>query len=71
MLSVLDNGETQMGIVIPRPPMRARERRTIEAQLNYHHDLMTKFIADGMSREDASAKAYEQVKKARQHAVDG
>ena len=53
-----------MGIVVPRPQMRSRERRTIEARLRYHHDLMTKFESEGMSREAASDKAFAQIKKA-------
>ena len=53
-----------MGIVVPRPQMRSKERRTIEARLRYHSDLMAKFQAEGMSPTDASTRAYEQLKKA-------
>lgn len=52
-----------MGIAIPRPQMRQRERRIIEATMARHSELMTKFEADGMSRQEASAKAYEQVQQ--------
>lgn len=52
-----------MGIIIPRPPMRAKERRTIEANLKRHHELMLKHEAAGLIRAEASAAAYRELKK--------
>lgn len=51
-----------MGIAIPRPQMRKKERRTIEANLARHHDLMKKYEADGLDREAASEKAMQELK---------
>lgn len=54
--------EDDMGIAIPRPQMRKKERRTIEANLARHHDLMKKYEADGLDREAASEKAMQELK---------
>jgi hypothetical protein len=51
-----------MGIVIPRPPMRGKERRTIEANLKRHHELMKQFEAEGLDRNEASSKAMQAMK---------
>jgi hypothetical protein len=48
-----------MGIAIPRPQMRSRERRSLEWSLRRHNELTRQFEADGMSR---AAKAYEIVR---------
>ncbi len=47
-----------MGIIKPRPAMRAKERRTVEETLRHHAELMKRFEADGLSRDEASHKAY-------------
>jgi len=46
-----------MGIFNPRPQMRKRERRVIEARLARHAELMREHESAGMSREDASRQA--------------
>ena len=51
-----------MGIAIPRPQMRKKERRTIEENLKRHWDLMNKYILDGLPRDEASAKAMKELK---------
>ena len=51
-----------MGIVVPRPQMRSKERRTIEFRLRRHADLMKDFQEQGLSPTEASSKAYEIVK---------
>jgi hypothetical protein len=50
-----------MGIVIPRPPLRAAGSRRIRARLARHAEIMAELEADGMSREAASAEAYVRV----------
>jgi hypothetical protein len=47
-----------MGLAIPRPSMRQGEERRIRAQLQRHAELTTQFVSEGMSREEASRKAY-------------
>ena len=47
-----------MGIAIPRPQMRSRERRKIEANLARHNELMQGFIKEGFGRDEASSRAY-------------
>lgn len=42
-----------MGIVIPRPQMRSKERRTIEARLRAYDDA----IKSGFTREEAMREA--------------
>ena len=51
-----------MGIAVPRPAMRAQGRRFLERRLARHAELMKQFVAEGMSRDDASRKAYDIVK---------
>lgn len=46
-----------MGLAVPRPAMRARERRTIEANLRLHAAAMKELQAAGMSRDEASRAA--------------
>jgi hypothetical protein len=54
-----------MGIVVPRPQMRGKEARTIEANIRRHIDLTQKYQAEGMSKEAASRKSYEEIKSGR------
>jgi hypothetical protein len=42
--------------------MRARERREKESKLRLHAEYMRRLEAEGMSREDASRKAFFMVK---------
>lgn len=51
-----------MGIVNPRPPMRRKEARTIYERMRLHMEFMERLEAEGMSREDASRKAFFMVK---------
>ena len=50
-----------MGLAIPRPAMRAAERRKLEERLRKHATLTEKFKAQGLTPEESSAKAYEEV----------
>jgi hypothetical protein len=50
-----------MGIAIPRPAMRAREARITHQRLKRHSELMSQFITEGLSRDDASKKAFSLV----------
>lgn len=56
-----------MGIVIPRPQMRSRERRTIEARLRAYDDA----LKSGFTREEAmrEAKSLTARKVAKAHKV--
>lgn len=47
-----------MGIINPRAAMRTVGRRRLEANLRRHAELMAKYEAAGMSRDEASRKAY-------------
>ena len=51
-----------MGIAIPRPQMRAKERRIIEHRMRRHSQLMKQFQEQGMSPTEASTKAYDIVR---------
>jgi hypothetical protein len=51
-----------MGIVTPRPAMRARERRNKENLLRLHAEFMRRLEAEGMAREEASRRALLMVK---------
>lgn len=51
-----------MGIAVPRPQMRSKERRKTEELLRRHAELTRQFEAEGMSREDASRRAFYLVK---------
>lgn len=51
-----------MGLVRPRPAIRSKQIRIIQARLADHHALMTQYEADGMPRDEASKKAYDEVK---------
>jgi transcription elongation factor Elf1 len=51
------------GIVNPRPAMRRREERNIYDSLKRHKELMDKYVAEGMSPEDASKKAMDEIKR--------
>lgn len=53
-----------MGIIRPRPAIRKREIRTIEARLAEHARLMAQYEAQGMDRTAASARAYADIKNA-------
>jgi hypothetical protein len=52
-----------MGIAIPRPQMRSRERRNIEARLRRHAELMRELEERGMTRKDASSEAMRKLEK--------
>lgn len=54
--------EAAMGIAIPRPQMRSRERRRVEEVLRHHAELMRRLEAEGMTREEASRRAFFLVK---------
>src|SRR5215207_7379522 len=47
-----------MGLAIPRPAMRQGEERHTRARLHRHVELTAEFQAQGMSREEASKKAF-------------
>lgn len=42
--------------------MRGRERRQIEENLKHHHELTNKYILEGLPRDEASAKAREDMR---------
>ena len=50
-----------MAIINPRPAMRHREERNIQQKLKQHKELMDKYVAEGMTPEDASRKAFNEV----------
>jgi hypothetical protein len=53
-----------MGILgQPRPAMRKGERRIVEQRLARHANIMRQLEAEGMSRENASRKAFEIVRR--------
>ena len=52
-----------MGIVHPRPAMRGAEARRIMAKFKRHMALMLQFEREGLTRERASAKAYEEIRR--------
>ena len=54
-----------MGIINPRPAMRRREERNIQQKLKQHTELMDKYVAEGMTPEDASRKAFNEVTRRR------
>lgn len=56
-----------MGIAIPRPQMRSRERRNIEARLRRHAELMRELEERGMPRRDASSEAMRMLEKEERH----
>ncbi len=51
------------GIINPRPAMRRREERNTHSALKQHKELMEQHIKAGLSKEEASKKAFEQVTK--------
>ena len=52
-----------MGITNPRPAMRKGERQRTEAALRRHAELTREHEGRGLPREEASRRAFEQVKK--------
>lgn len=52
-----------MGIVNPRPALRAAGNRRIRARLALHKELMDQLVAEGVDPKVASRQAYEQVLK--------
>lgn len=52
----------QEGIIIPRPSIRNKERRVIDSMLKRHKELTDRYMAQGMSKTDASAKAMQAVR---------
>jgi hypothetical protein len=48
-----------MGLAIPRPAMRQGEERKVRARLVRHSELTAQFVAEGMSRDEASKKAFQ------------
>lgn len=59
-----------MGIVNPRPAMRCREERRVRNVLAKHHKLMTALEAEGMTREEASKKAYGIITRKKAEAIE-
>ena len=51
-----------MGLIKPRPPMRKAGAKRIADALKKHAALMKKYLEQGMSREEASRKAYEEMR---------
>ncbi len=51
-----------MGIINPRPALRRAGIRRIKTNLRDHANHMARFIANGMTREAASAEAFRMVK---------
>lgn len=51
-----------MGIVVPRPAMRGRERRAKENRLRLHAEFTRRLEAEGMAREEASRRAFLMIK---------
>lgn len=51
-----------MGIAIPRPAMRGRERRAKEVRLRRHAEFMRRLVALGFDREEASRRAFFMIK---------
>jgi len=51
-----------MGIINPRPAIRKAGIRRVEQSLARHAELMARFEAEGLSREEASRKAFIWVK---------
>lgn len=60
-----------MGIVVPRPAMRAAGRRSVEASLRLHAEYMRQLEASGFSREEASRKAFLMVKSGTKPTSEG
>jgi hypothetical protein len=50
-----------MGIVNPRPPLRAGGNRLIRVRLARHKVLTDQYIAGGMDSKAASSRAYAEV----------
>jgi hypothetical protein len=48
-----------MGLAIPRPAMRKGEERQVRARLTRHVELTAQFQAEGLSRDEASKKAFQ------------
>jgi hypothetical protein len=48
-----------MGLAIPRPAMRKGEERKVRARLQRHVELTAQFQAEGLSRDEASKKAFQ------------
>lgn len=51
-----------MGIIVPRPAMRRAEERLIRARLRVHAQRTAAYVLTGMSREEASKRAYDEVR---------
>ncbi len=51
----------EAGIINPRPAMRRKEERDTHKKLEQHYKLMSEYIAQGMSKEEASRKAFEEI----------
>jgi hypothetical protein len=52
-----------MTIVVPRPQMRRRERRNIEARLRRHAEFMAALEKQGMPRKEASSEAMRMLER--------
>jgi hypothetical protein len=48
-----------MGLAIPRPAMRKGEERRIRERLQRHVELTAQFVSEGLSRDEASKKAFQ------------
>jgi len=53
-----------MGIAIPRPIMGSAEIRTVTNRLALHAKLMAQYEAEGMTRAEASKKAFTETTRA-------
>lgn len=52
-----------MGLVHPRPAMRAKEARVIEARLRKYNEVWKEQTDKGVSDEEAKKMAFEEAKK--------
>lgn len=54
-----------MGIVVPRPAMRAREERMIRARIRYYDDRRLELEAAGLAEEAARKQAFQEARHLR------
>jgi hypothetical protein len=59
------------GIFNPRPAMRSREERNTRDALKLHKELMDQYVAQGMPKEEASRKAFDDVKNKKAQGYGG
>ena len=58
------------GLVNPRPAMRHREEQNTHKSLKRHKELMDKYMAEGMTKEEASRKAFQEVTKKKAYGIN-